>query len=51
MLPVLGKTGRGAGVGAGDQWVKPGDGNWGIDGTFPEMPSTFSRQLVRDLHT
>ena len=24
---ALGKTGRGAGVGAGDQWVKPGDGN------------------------
>ena len=26
---VLGKTGRG--VGAGDQWVKPGNGNWEID--------------------
>ena len=25
---VLGKTGRGA----GDQWVKLGDGNWEIDG-------------------
>ena len=36
---VLGKTGRGAGVGAGDQWVKPGDGNWEMDGIFPEMPS------------
>ena len=24
----MGKTGRG--VGAGDQWVKPGDGNWEI---------------------
>jgi len=24
---VLGKTGRGA----GDQWVKPGNGNWEID--------------------
>ena len=23
---ALGKTGRGAGVGTGDQWVKPGDG-------------------------
>ena len=28
---VLGKTGRGGGVGAGDQWVKPGDGKWEID--------------------
>ena len=27
---ALGKTGRGAGVGAGDQWVKPGDGSWEI---------------------
>ena len=26
---ALGKTGRG--VGAGDEWVKPGDGNWEID--------------------
>ena len=26
----MGKTGRGAGVGVGDQWVKPGDGNWEI---------------------
>ena len=24
----MGKTGRGVGV--GDQWVKPGDGNWEI---------------------
>ena len=23
----MGKTGRGAGVGVGDQWVKAGDGN------------------------
>ena len=50
---VLGKTGRGAGVGAGDQWVKPGDGNWEIDGIFPKMPSRsiFSRELAGDLHT
>ena len=26
----MGKTRRGAGVGVGDQWVKPGDGNWEI---------------------
>ena len=40
-------------MGAGDQWVKPGDGNWEIDGIFPEMPSRsiFSRELARDLHT
>ena len=38
-------------MGAGDQWVKPGDGNWEIDGIFPKMPSTFSRELARDLHT
>ena len=26
---ALGKTGRGVGV--GDKWIKPGDGNWEID--------------------
>ena len=29
-LRGMGKTGRGAGVGVGDLWVKPGDGNWEI---------------------
>ena len=48
-IAVLGKTGRG--VGAGDQLVKPGDGNWEIDGIFPEMSSTFLREFARDLHT
>ena len=33
-------------MGAGDQWVKPGDGNWEIDGNSLEMPSKF----LRDLH-
>ena len=42
---VLGKTGRGVGVGAGDQWVKPGDGNWEIDGNSLVMPSKFLRDL------
>ena len=50
-IHVLGKTRRGARVGARDQWVKPGDGNWEIDGFFSEIPSTFSRELARDLHT
>ena len=44
---VLGKTGREVGAGAGDQWVKPGDGNWEIDRNSLEMPSKF----LRDLHT
>ena len=26
----MGKTVREAGVGVGDQWVKPGDGNWEV---------------------
>ena len=51
LTSVLGKTGRGAGVGAGDQWVKSGDGNWEIAGIFPEMPSAFSRELAHDQHT
>ena len=38
-------------MGAGDQWVKPGDGNWEIDGIFPEMPSASLRELARDLRT
>ena len=28
----LGKTGRGAGVGGGDLWIKPGDGELGDTG-------------------
>ena len=30
MIWALGKTGREAGVGVGDQWVKPKYGNWKI---------------------
>ena len=38
----LGKTGRGEGVGAGDWWVKPGDGELGdTDGNSPETSPTF----------
>ena len=35
-------------MGVIDQSVKLGDGNWKIDGIFPEMPSIFSRELARD---
>ena len=48
--PALGKTGRGAGVGAGDQWVKSGDGNWEIYRIFRNC-LVHLRELARDLHT
>ena len=50
---ALGKTGRGAGAGEGDQWVKSGDGNWEIHGvSFRKcLVHLVSRKLARDLHT
>ena len=47
-LSALGKTGRGVGVGVGDQWVKPGDGSWEITWFSSDL---FSREFSRDPST